>query len=586
MRLNRGKVDHVDLVNDRRFQNLPEHDREWLVDAFNSSTPRIGDITSMLQRNDLTNAQRSILVALRKSLVGDMRAERGRAFTSEGSMSLTEVRARTLKAAQAPSGKTDLQRKVAEELPPSMLGHEDQVAPFVEYARRYQSPARQTLPLMAVVGNSGQGKEQGIDSFKSIVLGEEAEVVTIDLRDFGKAAAMPGTTGNTALFGKDGLLSPEVLKTRVEGYEPPPKQDDDDEDPPKVQPAIIVLKGVEGLQKNDPDMAAGLARLIAMKRSMPEYANVMVVLDFETDATEDPRQLVIDAIGAVGSRNLAATAAFKDLGGDELMSYAEPLLKDSLALPGLGNMVVEIDSDAEAALKRALATPHAPLEEMDQRLYEFLISKFDTQTNVDRDAAVLRVSLDPKFANNPAALDRMIEQLHEPFADLRLGSQLFVVNIVARQVESNADLEIALRHGDELVTQLQARSAQLAIGMPVVDAEAEASAAVVIGALSRLGDTFGKAMMVARKHFELTSEELLPPELGAELDEQIETLRAAIPALASEDAGRLPAAWRVAVGQLANRFAEAAQIVSDTLQGIPLPEPEPPPEAPAEEAAE
>lgn len=582
MRLQRHRVDTFDLNNDRRFRDLPDADKKWLVETLESSTPHLNDITSALQRSDLSSAQRSILVALRTSLVGNMRAEQGRAFTAEGAMSLTDVRARTLNAAQAPSGKTELQNRVETQLPLAMLGHEDQVPSFVEFARRYESPARQTWPLMAVVGREGQGKAEALDAFKTAVLGEEAEVVTIDLRDFGAGSpSMPGSTAVAALFGDKGLLSTGILKQRDPAYEPPPADPDDDPKEP-LKPALIVLKGVEDLKTKNANVADGLAALIGTKRSMPSYANVMIVLDFDKPATEDPRKLVIDSLDKVGIRNLCATAKFDDLGGDELMSYADPIIKSSLAMPGIGNVVVEMDRDAEDALKRALATPHAPLEEMDQRLYEFIISKFDTQTNVNRDDAVLRVSLDPRFTNNPAALDRLIGQLHEEYADLSLGNQLFVVNVVARQVDSNADLEIALRHGKALGDQLDARAAQLAIGLPVVNEAAEEAAATVLGGLSQLGATVQHAMKIAEKHFALSREELLPPDLGAELDARIQGLWTALGALDTPGADSLPASWRVGVRSLGEQYAQAAQIISDTLQGII----QPPPPEPAEEVAE
>lgn len=570
LRTRRPTVDTIDLT-DRRFQKLPEEQRSWLAQELGDK-PRFDDISSLLLKPGLTSAQRSILIALRSTLVGDMRAVRGRAFNAEGSMSLTDVRARTLAAAQAPGGKTELELKVAEELPKSMLGHEDQVPSFVEVARRYQSPARQTAVLMAVVGHEGHGKAEALDAFKSEVLGEEAEVVTIDFREYGSSAA--GASSSAALFGKDGPLSPEALKKRDPAYVPPPPDPDDPPvEPPK--PGLIVLKGVEDLLKNNRSIAEGLAKIITNKRTSPDFANLIFVLDFERPPTDDIRQLVIGALGVVGTRHLAASAAFQDLSGDVLMSYAEPLLEGSLAMPGIGKVILEMDEEAEAVLKRALATPHAPLEEMEARLYEFIISKFDTHPNIDRDAAVLRVSLDPRFTRTPADLEKLIQKLHEPYADLKLGSQLFMVNLVARQVESTEDLEIALRHGKQLAELLQQRSAQMALGVPPADDAAMEIAGQVLGAVVRLGETMDRALTIAQKNFDLLGEELLPPEHAENLDADVDTLEIAIQMLDRDEAEGLPAAWVNTVVEAATRWVTAARIISETLQGL----------APATEAA-
>src|SRR5688572_11944116 len=251
----RTTVEFIDL-NDRRFRSLPDVQKQWLAQELGDA-PRYEDLTSLLISGNLTQDQRAILVGLQTTLVGDARARSGRAFNAGGSFSLAEIQARTLPVAQMPSGKTDLEQKIEQELPKAMLGHEEEVPSFVEAARRYSSPARQTPVFMAVVGREGHGKSEAINAFKELVLGKKAEVLTIDLREFTSTFGAAGS-GTAALFGKDGPLSVENLKKRDPAYKPPKP---DPEDPPqeRPKPALIVLKGVEDLLANNRDFAEGFA---------------------------------------------------------------------------------------------------------------------------------------------------------------------------------------------------------------------------------------------------------------------------------------------------------------------------------------
>lgn len=562
VRTTRSTVSHVDL-NDPRFSSLPADQRSWLGREL-GERPRFEDITSLLSRPGLTTAERSILTALRGSLVGDTRARQGRAFGAQGTLSLTDLRALTLSAAQAPGGKTPLEERLEAELPSSFLGHESAVPAFVEVARRYGSPARQTPVLMAVMGREGHGKSEALHAFKDVVLGPQAEVVTVDLRDYS-SASMPGATASGVLFGKGGPLSVEVLKQRDPSYQPPPPDPDKPQEP--LKPGLIVIRGAEDLIKNDRATAEGLARLLSARRSSPDYTNVIFVLDLDRPPTDDLRQQVVGALGVVGSRHLADGAVFRDLTGEVLMEYAEPILKESLSVPGMQKLVLEMDDEAYDVLQRALATPHAPLDELEPRLYEFLLSKFDTQPNVDREAAVLRVSLDPRFTLNPAELAALLQKLHEPYADLKLGSELFLVSLVARQVESTEELEIALRHGRALASELELRSAQLATAIPPVGEGPESLMGDVVFAIADLGKVLGQAMKLAQKNFELLAEEVLPNEHLQTVSAARARLHAELARLDTDAAEGLPVGLLDAVCEAAQRWLDGTRLVCDTLAG-------------------
>jgi hypothetical protein len=560
MRVPTNRTGLIDL-GEKRFSKLPEEQRRWLTEQLGEKFG-IEAFRSLSERSDLTTSQRAIVVGMRQTLSGEMRSLAGRALTKDGAKELPEIQARTLGASRAPTGETELQKKVRADLPVALAGHEDQLDAFIELVRRYESPAWGTSPLMALVGQQGHGKDEALDKYAKAVLGETAQVVYIDLARFS-GSGMGASAA--AAFGKNGPLSFDQLKKYEPGYQPPAPKDG--EQPEEVHPSIVVLRGVKDLRTKNPDAAQQLADILGAKKGTPNHVNIHFVFDFEEPVGTPARKLMIDAMAEIGSRFTCSTAEFKDLSGDTLAGYAEPILLESLKLQNTGNTVLEIDAEADAVLRKALATPYAPLEELESRLYEWLISKFDTQTSVDREVDVLRVSLNPEYANDPTKLDAAINSLHQQYADLRVGADLFVVNIVGKQVDADPTIQIAVDRGFELVRTLQHLPMQLVLAMPPVDDKAMVQISTMLAALRELGDDMHGVMTVAKKQNELQREDVLPSEDAELLYGAIDRAEQALFALDAEVLEAVPADWMVGVKNAAEQWLKAARIVANTLWG-------------------
>lgn len=556
----------IDL-GERRFAKMPEDQRLWLEQQL-GKTFGIEDFRALSERSDLTSLQRSIVVGMKHTLSGEMMASKGRAYTKEGTVGLNEVRARSFTVASTPTGETELQKKVRTELESSLRGHEDQLDAFVELARRWESGAWLTPPIMAVVGRAGHGKDEAIEQYAKIVLGEEAKVEYVDLSRYGGAGVVTGmSAGMAGAFGQNGALSLETLKKYEPEYAaPPPKKEGDPVE--EVHPRIVVLRGVKDLRTKNSDAAQALADILGAPKGSPNHVRVQFIFDFEEPVGTPPRKLMIDSVAEIGSRYTCSSAEFKDLSGDTLAQYADPILKDSLALYGTGNTVLTIDEDADAVLKRALATPYDPLGELHARLYEWLISRFDTQTSVDRETAVLRVSLNPKYALDKNALDEMINQLHQQYADTKIGADLFVVNIVGKQVDGDPEIDIALGRGTELAKTLRVVPFELTLGMPLVEEAATDQLAGLLGSLRELGDSLDDVLIVAKKQNELAREEVLPEYEAQELYAAIEKAERALFTLDDDVLADVPPDWLVGVKAGAESWLRAARIIADKLWGV------------------
>jgi hypothetical protein len=544
-------------LEDARLRDLPE-DQKAILEQTIGKTFTLEDVSERLQDPSISKEARAILVAFKRTLVGDQRALEGKAYGKEGAAPLGTVKAHTLMAARALTGETDLQRRVETDLLPALQGHDDQLKSFVEYARRIESIQRPALPFMAIVGNPGHGKEEALAKFAQIVLGENAVVVDVDLRQWA--------TNPAGLFGKDGPLSPGRFKKLEVGYQPPePKEG---AEPEEVHPGIVRILGVENLLANNKDAAEGIAKLLSVRRIDPAYLNVPVVFDFEQPPKQDVRQLLIASIGVAGTRNLASTAVFKNLDGDTLQQYAQVQLDQALALPPFDGIVLEMDRDAEELLKQVLATPYAPLDELDQRLYEALLSKFDTDPTIDTKTSVLRVSVDPRLATRPQEIAAIIKDLHEPFADLQRAGELFVVNWVAKQVDTDDQRDVVLERMPQLAEVLELRATQLLLGMPTDEPLGMAMVSTLATRLTDLASGVQRAYGIARRQHELQCEYLLNDEQAAVLVAAMDAVEKTSTAMASlpENAGHgLSSGWTTTIHESVMNWLTAARLMSDVL---------------------
>src|SRR5437763_6594239 len=109
-----GNTSARGLINlgEKRFAGLPVEQRAWLEKELGGPQFGVDSLRELDRRTDLTPTQRSIVVGLRQTLTGELRATSGRALTKEGAKELPQIRALTLAAARAPTGETSLQQKV------------------------------------------------------------------------------------------------------------------------------------------------------------------------------------------------------------------------------------------------------------------------------------------------------------------------------------------------------------------------------------------------------------------------------------------------------------------------------------------
>lgn len=98
------------------------------------------------------------------------------------------------------------------------------------------------------------------------------------------------------------------------------------------------------------------------------------------------------------------------------------------------------DSAARQALGQILATKHEPLDELEPRLQQLVLSHIHTQTSFDPKTSVLKFELAPAL-DGARLLGARIAELHQPMATIandayaKPGKQLFEVSEVARKVD-------------------------------------------------------------------------------------------------------------------------------------------------------
>lgn len=546
----------IDL-GDSRFATLPAEQRAFLVGRLGSNTT-IEAVDALVTNPALSPIEQSIALAFRRSLTGDLRATDGVALTKDGVVPLTSFESVTLGAARAPTGATEPERAVRESMAPSLLGHETQLESFVEMARRWRSPMRPRASVMLLVGNRGHGKEQALQEYARQCYGAEARVVDVDLRDIAPNAA-------AALFGKDGPLSAKTLKRYDPTFQEEQEKDANGNPKPAAErfPAVVRLLGVENLKRDKPELARELQRLLLTARGSQDFCNVQFFIDFEQPATNEARKLLLDALDTVAARGVYPTAVFEDLSGKVLGQYAQELLLKGARPEGLGNIIIEFDAAARDLLERALATPHAPLEQLDERLYEFIFAKLDTHTSINREGGIVRVSVAPDLATSASAASALVTSLHDPLADLALGQQLFVVNEVGRRADDLAERGIAISRGHELGKQLSVRVAQLAAALPLDEEGTWRTFGPLLEATSSLAQALERTFGEAKRLHELQRETVLTVAHARDLGAGAVALRAASVALANHPDVAFEPELRVELARAAEGWAGAIDLIVD-----------------------
>jgi hypothetical protein len=400
--------------------SLPQDQANWLRKVLPPDA-RISDLERVQPQND---PQRRALSALRASIIGDLRRGPAWVVTEKSATPIgSAARAYTLRTAIAhgavgSSAETLPGESFDETLAQHTIGQKHTVPEFVKLAEAFRSSARRLAPLMAIAGPRGHGKENAIQGFAKALFGETASVVRVDLST---------ATDNLAdlLFGESGTpgdLSEAKLADIQDGR-------------PK---AVVHLTGLDNLKTRAPELTKRLLAQLLKTRGDQGYARVNFICDFDTPpegGAPAPGTLLQDALGPAARPLPAAKAEFRCLGEEAMLQYADAMIQLLQGGPGLSRLRIELDlgdgdgrPDARAVLGRILATPHQPLEELEERIRQAIFAQFekDGSANIAADA-VMRVHVQPDFARQPQDLEQAITALREPGADLFQIARIFDV---------------------------------------------------------------------------------------------------------------------------------------------------------------
>lgn len=384
---------------------LSEEQAAWLKqkleDARLPEKPSVADIDRLEKAGGLTDHQRRILDAVRRSVVGNLRSTAGVAFGKEGRIEPGAQKAWTLRVAKVPTHSLDKDKAFQAELEPYLIGQKGVETAFKRFFQATKALARQVPPMMVIGGELGHGKEQALEGLAKALFGEAATVITVALDritdDQIEAVFSAG--------GRKGDLSlPNLMEIEDNKL------------------GIVRLTGLEKLKDRAPGVADELVKRLGARKGEPEYAKVPFVIDFDVPPGADLPQILEDALGPVAVRLRAAQAAFGRLDKEAMLEYLDIALPQILQQPGLGQLQIEWDEDARDAFGEILATPHQPLEELQFRLQTLILDQFDaSETPAD---AVMRVHL---LEDDPANRQASIEYLKSERADLLDVPPIFTV---------------------------------------------------------------------------------------------------------------------------------------------------------------
>ncbi|MBI5507728.1 MAG: hypothetical protein HY903_03130 [Deltaproteobacteria bacterium] len=494
------KADKVNLAD----YAIPAGEAAWLKKKL-GATFSFDELDHLAMAQNLTADEKKIVEGMRRSVLGNTRADQGVVASKDGDAPLSTVVAMTLEKARLPTGELAEQQKLRADMLPALVGHESELESFVQMLKDFRSPARRFPPLMALVGDPAHGKDQAITGYARSVFSLQATVHTVNLK--GGDPFAPG-----------GPLSLPVLQALEKSG------------------GVVRVQGAEGLRASAPAVAAKLGELLTAVKGDPNYVRLNYIFDFDAAPGTNGRQLMVEALDWVGNANLSALASFKHLDGPSMVEYAKRVLPDLLAGDTLGKLKVEFDDQALALLGEALATPHKPLAELEARLLRFVMSKFDTQTSVDRAGGVLRVSVEPKFALDNVVRNERLAALHQPLPDLFSGAELFIIYEVAKQKAPTAERDLLLKHAGVVVDRLSKLDVELTA--VAGDKGPEAGVGALAEALVTLRQAITTALKYATQSHRLNLERLVPDR---ELQPLQRSLAAAEAAFAGVDAKKLGA---------------------------------------------
>jgi hypothetical protein len=203
---------------------------------------------------------------------------------------------------------------------------------------------------------------------------------------------------------------------------------------------LVVLQNPVGLAAAAPKIATRLNNLLNTEE--PWVKNLYLVADF--DGVASAHAEVGQSLGSPGVRQVSASVDFGHLDAPTMLRYADRLLPKLLEGSRVEQVKVVFDDDARQVLGQVLATPNEPLDDLQPRLQQFILSHIDLQTSFDPETSVLKLSLAQQMKSEPKHLESLIKQLHQPLTDLSAGRALFSVDEVAvRPTIDETGVEVA-----------------------------------------------------------------------------------------------------------------------------------------------
>jgi hypothetical protein len=400
MAMLRNRVVRSAPTVDLQAYNLDAESLQWLADRVGSTCPKVAALDSLAQTT-LGPSERRFMDALLEAMRGggrkvDVSINKDGAGEAQraGFMQATLV-PKTREAEQVGRVRTEVEAV--------LWGQEEHLEAFCQVASDHVSTSRTLPAVLAVGGERGHGKTEALQALATGLFALRGDNRKGGLHDVDLATATDASAAG--MFEEDGPLSPKTL-TKLVGK------------------ALVCLHGANDLAARAPQLAQRLQALILTRRDDPSYLPLVYAFDFDqTDDLSVPKTIA-KALGPVGTRVVSAYAHFGELGAATMQSYCLARLPDLLKSKALDGVRVDFDNEALAVVGAALATPYMPLEELDARIYQLVLSHLDVADDgTQRCPGRVQMTL----ALEPEAAQAIIANLTSPFPDVTLARKLLRV---------------------------------------------------------------------------------------------------------------------------------------------------------------
>lgn len=346
-------------------------------------------------------------------------------ITGRGVGPVSEASGLALSSFRTVDGEPPELTDMRERMPEGLWGQEQTLPAFLTARADGLSTTRRTSSLLLLGGDVGHGKNEALQAYEELLAQpakrKKQDPIPAKRIDLDLSRATDDDIGQ--LFGADDApLNEGTLEAAA-----------------KNGNVLIVLRNPVNLAATAPELTAKLNDLFNATHDHSKALHFVVDFDGQT-AQSDFGQ----AFGSPAVRQLSASAQFGQLDARAMLKYADQLLPKLLEGSRLANTRLVLDEEARACLGRALATPEEPLDDLEPRLQQLLLSHAHTQTSFDPKRSVLKFSVAPDLKADPAALQQLLTDLHQPLADLTAGRALFSpLEVATNPALTDADVDLA-----------------------------------------------------------------------------------------------------------------------------------------------